>query len=447
MPRTTIRRRLPVHAGSALLLACTALVLGLQRPALAAPVTADPAAAAAGWLTTQLVDGDHIEVGFDGQSFPDYGLTADTILALAAAGVGGDFSTAATDYLEANVELYVGAADGVDDPDGEYYAGSLAKTILVSAVTGRDATDFGGVDLLSRLLSTETPEGRFSDVSQFGDFSNNIGQSLAVLALVRVAPDELSGAAPAFLVAQRCSDGGANDGNVPLSIGAKPCAGESISIDTTGFAIQALLAADLDEAASAGLSFLAGQQADDGGFSDLGAENSNSTGLAAQALRVGGLDDPADAAVSWLRDRQVGCSAPPEQQGAIAFTDGPDGQPLFDDRATRATSQAIPGIVGVGLLDIDAAGSTAEAPRLDCHTTPSPSPTPTPSDPGPTASPSPTGGPTPTDPGPTAGPTASAPGLPVTGTDIGPLLGVAAGSLLIGGVLLLVSRRRTGVHR
>lgn len=454
MDPTSLSGRRSARVGMALLVVTTGLVLGAPGPALAAPVSSDPAEAAAGWLSSQLVDGDHIEVVIDlngdgeitdDERFPDYGLTADTIIALAAAQVGGDSSTAAADYLEANVELYVGAAEAVGDPGGEYYAGALAKTLLVAAVTGRDPSRFGGVDVLSRLLFTETPEGRFSDVSEFGDFSNNIGQSLAVLALHRVSPGDLSAEAARFLADQQCLDGGPQDGNIPLTIGADACAAVSASIDTTSFAVQAFQAIDDGPSVGPAVDFLLRSQDDDGGFSDLGVTNANSTGLAAQALSSGErAEQAAAAAVQWLVDRQLGCTAPPEQQGAIAFTDAPEGAPLFDDRATRATVQAVPGIAGVGLAEVDATGSSADAPRLDCQDA---TPSPTPTDPGPTPSPTPTGVPTPTDPGPTAGPTASGPGLPVTGTDIRPLLGIGGASLLLGGVLLLAARRRAGQHR
>ncbi|MBA2388793.1 MAG: LPXTG cell wall anchor domain-containing protein [Geodermatophilaceae bacterium] len=471
MPRLRSLRRPAGTSGAVLLatgLAATGLLVGWPGSALAAPVTTDPAQAAAGWLAAQFVDGDgdgvgdHMEVTIDlngdgeitdDERFPDYGLTADSVVALAAAGVAGEASTAASDYLEANVELYVGDADvdddGVDDPDGEYYAGALAKTLLIAAVTGRDGADFGGVDLVSRLLFTETPDGRYSDVSEFGDFSNSIGQSLAVLALARTAPDELSAEAKTFLAGQQCADGGPQDGNVPLTLGADACAAEAASVDTTSFAVQALRAIDFGQSVDPALDFLLRSQDDDGGFSDLGVTNANSTGLAAQALGPGERDDEAvEAAVQWLLSRQLGCATPPEQQGAVAFTDGPDGTPVFDDRAARATVQAVPGIVGVGLSDVDAAGSSAAAPRLDCGPAPSPSPGPPPTDPGPTATSTPTApGPTPSDPGPTAGPAPTGPGLPVTGTAISEMLLFAGAVMVLGAGLLLATRRRAGLHR
>lgn len=444
--------------GGLLLVASAGTLLAWPSPASAAPVTSDPAAAAAGWLSTRLVDGDHIEVEIDlngdgeitdDERFPDYGLTADTVLALAAAGVGGESIEAATDYLAANVEAYVGDGDtnddGVDDPDGEYYAGALAKTLLVTAVTGRDGTDFGGVDLQSRLLSLELPSGRFADVSAFGEFSNNVGQSFAALALVRTAPDLLSPAAAAFLSGQQCTDGSRLDGNVPVRIGGDPCAEDSLSIDTTSFATQALFASQEDVAAQAGIELLLRWQDADGRFSDMGVYNANSTGLGAQALRVGGEDEQADRAVSWLLTYQLDCAAPAEQQGAIAFTSD-DLEPVYDDRAARSTAQALPGLVGVGLLDITADGAAAGTERLDCQGTPTTTPTATAT---PTASssspPTSSTAPPPTS---TAVPSSSPPpGLPNTGTAVGPLLGLGGGSLLVGGGLLLAGRRRNGAHQ
>lgn len=426
-----------------------------SAPAENAAVTSDPAEVAAGWLASQLVDGNHmvVEIDLNGdgeitddERFPDYGLTADTIIALASAGVGGESISAATDYLAANIELYVGDADidddGVDDPDGEYYAGALGKALLVTAVTGRDGTDFGGVDLLARLLSTETPTGRFSDVSAFGDFSNNVGQSFAALALTRTAPALLSPAAQGFLPGQQCRDGGPRDGNVPVTIGGDPCAAEAASVDTTSIAAQAMTATGETAAATAGVDFLLAAQDSDGGFSDMGLANANSTGLAAQALRVGGPDAAADAAVGWLLELQIGCLAPAEQQGAIAFTAGPDGQPVYDDRAPRATAQATAGLAGVGLAAVTAEGADPAAPRLDCDdTTPSPTPTATSS-----APPSGTTSAPPAPPTATAPPT-SPPGLPNTGTAVVPLLALGLGSLGLGGGLLLAGRRRSGAHR
>ena len=87
-------------AASAALLALLTVFAVVASPAQAAPPTTDdPAAAAAGWLARQFVTGDHLETAFDGQSFPDAGLTLDAVLGFAAAGVAGDSADAAMAWV------------------------------------------------------------------------------------------------------------------------------------------------------------------------------------------------------------------------------------------------------------------------------------------------------------------------------------------------------------
>lgn len=384
------------------------------------PLTTDPADAAAGWLTGELTDGDHLATEFDlngdgiitpDEIFPDYGLTADAILAFSAAGSAGIAADAATDYLAANVTGYAG------DGTAESYAGSLAKLILVADVMGRDPTDFGGRDLIAELVAREQPTGRFSDASAFpppNDFSNTITQSLAVIALDRVTPASLSTTAVDYLVGQQCADGGYNS---LLEIPA--CAGE---VDTTSFALQALDAVGRTAVVQTATAYLLAQQATDGSFSAPGfgtppvaTANSNSTGLAAQALRVVGDDDAADDAVSWLLDRQMGADAPQEQQGAFAF----DATGFDPANATRATTQAVLGVAGVGFTDL-VAPTDPLAYGLDVGG----------------------GGVLPPPPG-----VAPPPQLPATGAAPGGLFEVGIGLLALGIAASVLARRRTDTRR
>ncbi|HVC73226.1 MAG TPA: hypothetical protein VNC85_05580, partial [Mycobacteriales bacterium] len=156
-------------AASAALLALLTVFAVVASPAQAAPrTTDDPAAAAAGWLARQFVDGDHLETAFDGQSFPDAGLTLDAVLGFAAAGVAGDSADAAMAWVgqPANLETYVG--NGTTDS----FPGALAKLSLSAQVQGLEPTTFGSgrVDLLARLRALITPSGRFSDKSSFVPF-------------------------------------------------------------------------------------------------------------------------------------------------------------------------------------------------------------------------------------------------------------------------------------
>lgn len=415
-PRTTSVVALALLPLLAVLLSPTAA--GAAPPT--SPTTTDPADAAVGWLTGELVDGDHLTTSFDldgngvidplTEVFPDYGLTADAVVAFAAAGSAGDAANAATDYLAANVASYAG------DGSAESYAGSLAKLLLVASIMNRDPADFGGRDLVSDLLAREQqPSGRFADASAFGDFSNAITQSLAVLALGRVDPASISTAAVDYLVAQQCADGGFNS-----VLDSPGCTGE---VDTTAIAVQALDATDRAAAVTAATTYLLSQQAADGSFAAPGfgsppvlTYNSNSTGLAAQALRSLGEDAAADSAVSWLLDRQVGTDGPPEQWGAIAF----DTAGFDPASAPRATAQAVPGLAGVGFAGL-AAPTDPLAYGLQAPLPP------------------PGGG------GPPGGPGAGVPPpeLPATGTAPRGLVEVGLGLLGLGIAATVLGRRRT----
>jgi len=423
MSYVTVSRARSRRYGRAALVAVLALLTFLLSPSGAgaapptAPLTTDPVDAAAGWLTGEFVDGDHLatEIDLNGDGvidpvtevFADYGLTADAIFAFSAAGSAGDAANAATDYLEANVAGYTG--DGVS----ESYAGSLAKLILVADIMGRDPTDFGGQDLITRLLAQQAADGRFSDVSAFGDFSNPIGQSLAIIGLERATAAGAPAAAVDFLVSVQCADGG-----FVSDLNTLPCAtGE---VDTTAFAVQALLVAGRD--VTDALAFLIGQQAADGSFATPGfgnppvtTANSNSTGLAAQALRVLGAENAAEDAVTWLLDRQVGAGGPQEQQGAFAF----DATGFDPANATRATTQATLGVAGIGFIDL-IAPTDPLAYGLDVG-----------------------GGGALPPPPPAGPPPPPAPELPATGTAPGGLLEVGIALLVIGAAVCVLARRRT----
>lgn len=401
--RTAPRRLATVLAATGL--ALTVSLAG--QPAQAATTTTDPAQAAAGWLADQMVDGERFEAVVGDDIFPDQGLTLDAVLAFAAAGAASDHAAAAVAWL-ATPEILDGY---LGYEYGDRFAGAHAKLAFAADVYGLDAASFGGVDVLAELRDLQDGDGRFRDESSFGDFSNVFSQSFAILALAGTA-DGVPAEVSAFLAAEQCADGG-----FPLDFGTDPCVS---GVDTTAMAVQALLAADAGQPAAAGLAWLAEHQEPDGGFVDLPGSpslpvNANSTGLAAQALWAGGLDEAAEAATALLQSLQVGCDGAAAEQGAVTF----DGTGV-DDRAARATAQAVLGLAGVGLAELDGTTAQAEAPRLDCETEPSPSPT--------------------------APPPAGQGGeqLPVTGSSALALTGV--GLLLVGagGFAVWTVRRRTG---
>jgi len=428
-------------AASAALLALLAVLTVVASPAQAAPPTTDdPGAAAAGWLSRQFVDGDHLETAFNGQKFPDAGLTLDGVLGLAAAGVARDTAGAAMVWVgePANLETYVG------NGTTESFAGALAKLSLTAQVQGLDATRFGSakVDLLARLGARITASGRFTDKSSFGDFSNGFSQSYAVLALVRAG--SVPPSAVSFLAGSACPDGG-----FPLHFDQPTCTPDP---DTTSLAAQALAAAGDGAAATAGIRWLASDQRADGSFgggeSSTGP-NANSTGLAGQALRAAGSTAAAGRAAAYLRSLQSGCTAAVARRGAIAF----DRTGFDASNAARATTQALLGLSGPGLLTLDGTSAEPEAPELACAAPPTssapathPTPTPTRSSTAPTSAAPTTAAPTSQSavpvPAPSTSPAAFGGTLPNTGASPLPVVWIGLGLLAAGTALLFLGRRR-----
>ncbi|MEH0819665.1 MULTISPECIES: peptidase [unclassified Micromonospora] len=326
--------------------------LTLTTPALAAPERAGATRpeAAAGWLARQLVDGERFEAVFDGVAYPDQGLTLDAVFAFAAAGAADDYGADAVAWVtRPDVrDGYVG--DGVS----EAYAGATAKLALAVQVRGGDPADVGGVDLIARLRSLQTPAGRFSDRSAYGDYSNAFSQSFALLTLARTA-DGAPPAAAAWLAATRCPDGG-----YPLLPAQPVCVSD---VDATALATQALRAAQRPADAAAGLRWLVSVQGVDGGFTDVaGTPNANSTGLAAQALHDGGRTLAWARARAFLAGLQVGCAGAQADRGAVDF----DGGGFDPATAPRATAQAVLGLAGTGYARLSAAGAEPGAPALAC---------------------------------------------------------------------------------
>ena len=325
------------------------LSLSLFGTASSAAAPTNRANAAAGWLARQMVNGDHFEATFGDFTFPDQGLTLDAVFAFAATKSADDFGARALTWL-AQPDILSGY---IGDGAVESYVGSTAKAALAVQVRGGDPTVFGWVDLITALRALQTPSGRFSDRSAFGDFSNVFGQSFAILALGRTVAGAPAAAA-SFLVSTRCADGG-----YPVFFDTSPCVGD---VDATAMAAQALMVAHRPVEAQRALTFLVGVQQADGSFVDDGVANANSTGLAAQALFAGARLVAGAKAHHFLGTLQVGCAGAVADRGAIAFSAAG-----FDpSTAVRATAQGTLGLAGVGFRSLSSAGSTSGAPTLTC---------------------------------------------------------------------------------
>jgi hypothetical protein len=331
-------------------------------------------------------------------TFDDTGLTIDSYLAFAAADVSGESAAKVLTWFGGPgiIAGYIG--DGTD----ESYT-LVAKLALLVEVAGQDPTSFHGIDLIARLQALLAPSGQYTNISEFADFSNTFTQSFAILTLARADGVTVPPSAVSFLAGVQCGDGGFPTSFVPDD------GTECTSLpDTTAMVVQALLAGGDTANANEGVTWLVNHQAGDGGFG-----NANSTGLAAQALRVAGKNAAADKAVAYLRTLQVGCDGVEANRGAIAFTPLDATKPASGFQvgtAPRATAQAILGLVGTGLLTLEADTLEREAPTLtvDC---PLPPP-------------------------------AAAPILPATGSPLTVVLWLAGGLLAVGTSLLLLVRVR-----
>lgn len=345
------------------LVAACLVALGLSSAEAESPETpvlteAQLSSSAAGWLATQMVDGDHFETVFGDTAYPDQGLTIDALLGFAAAGSAGDAAGRAMDWLSqpGTVSGYIG--DGVNDS----YAGATAKLALAAQVSGVDPTAVGGVDLIARLTALEDASGHFADASAWGDYSNTIGQSLAVIVLSRHPGSGPSAASLDFLEAAQCPDGGFG-----LELAPQP---ESCSsgVDTTAFAMQALLSAGRADAVADAVAYLLSAQQVGGGFATAGSgtPNANSTGLAAQALGMAGRTSEASSAQAFIQTLFQGCDSPLDDRGAIAF----DASGFDPVAATRATPQAILGLSTQSLVDLSIEGAAPGIATLDCRGVP-----------------------------------------------------------------------------
>ena len=291
----------------AFVVAASAALLLLVAAAVGAPVSSGAATSstpmlpqvsaatgAATWLATQLTPSGFVSGTTPGTV--DYSGTVNTLLALAAANVDLPLARTGLAYMEANANAYI-AAEGSDGP------GQLSLLILAAHALGANPANFGGTNLVARLLATEQTTGpnvgRFGTDAQVPDFDAGAydqGLALAALRAVGMAAPSVS---VSWLQATQCPDGGwvAPD---PVT---NPCSGdpgafEGPDTNTTALALQGLAAQGglTPSLTNSALSFLqAGQNADGGWAYDPNAPDNtqtsdpNSTSLVIQALLALGL--------------------------------------------------------------------------------------------------------------------------------------------------------------
>jgi len=346
-------KRLVASGALALLLGTAAVV----APVAASATTPQPnlpqtasAQAAARWLAGLITPGGFIPSA-NNSSVPNLDATANTVLALASAGVRHTKAALALTYLELHVNDYVTVAS-VDGP------GKLALLILDAHAMNASPTSFGGTNLVNRLLATQRLTG--ADTGLFGaqdpsfDGAYRQGLSLAALAIAGKTSGSAVTAGDAWLTGQQCPDGGWTS----YITTSNPCNGRPVNFagpdtNSTALAVQGLEAqhALTPTAAGAALQFLARAQDADGGWSyepnthnAPGVSDPDSTALVLQALLSLGAS-PSSAMftkgssgpVATLINFQITSGT---GIGALAFPGIPGANQL-------ATYQAAPALAGV----------------------------------------------------------------------------------------------------
>ena len=262
------------------------------------------------------------------------------MLALAAAGVDASTAEDGLTYLEAHSADYI-PADGSDGP------GPLSLLILDAKALGADPTNFGGINLVARLLATEQTSGPdaglFGTEAQLGAYDAGTydqGFSLSALKAANVSAD---GPARTWLVDQQCPDGG---WALP-DIATNTCTEDpttftgpdtnSTSLALQGLAAQGALTSSIRDNA---LTFLHGAQNTDGGwgYQPTNPSDPDSTALVMQGLLAMG-QVPTSSTLATLLSFQIATGA---DAGALTF---PGGDPTTGN--VIATYESVPALAGL----------------------------------------------------------------------------------------------------
>ncbi len=364
-------------ASAVAVLALAVASTSVTRPA-SAQVTSQSEATVLGarWLAAQLTPEGYVEGLFSPGPDPD--ATRDVAFTLAATGLEEDAFALALSWLTANIEEVIAPES---EPDGP---GTLGVLIMIAVATGEDPTNFGGVNLITRLNGTLglLEPGLFG--ASDPTFDGVLRQSLALLGL-DAAGASANPAAITWLEDQQCVAGE----SAPESLGgfpayrnpAVPCPAPDVmnyagaETDATAVALQWLVRNQGSSAPRTlqALEFLGTIQSATGGFPWYAGDvdSTNSTALAIGGLlAVGGQDGAAQAAIAWLEDQQLGCDSPDAGAFTSSYSDG-----AADQFATR---QAVLGVAGVTVpLGLTAWSSTSD-PCAPPGPGPEPSPSPAP---------------------------------------------------------------------
>ncbi len=317
----TLRRRRPLIVAATLVLSLTLLV-GLVPATSAVETQSDAAADAVSWLRSQQLDNGAFP-GFSGDADPS--LTADAIVALAAAGIDPASVTSASGNDPVSYLRSV-ADEAVEDPGA---AGKVIVSLYAAEGPELDARDVNGIDLIAAIVDGYDVEA--------GTYGQGLFFSAYAILGLSIVGEPLEPAAIQTLL-----DGQTSDGS--WSFTADPEAGTGDS-NTTAIVIMALVAAGAgQQAIQHGLDYIASVQTADGSIAfdntaDPLVGDANSTAIAVQAYIAAGRD-PAMMANG---DAVAALAAFQQPSGALTWQQAIPEDNLF------ATVQGIPALLGQAL--------------------------------------------------------------------------------------------------
>ncbi len=275
-----------------------ALLLVLSLAFVPAPAQASSITSAADWLESQ----QRPSGGFPADSGGEAGaeMTAWAMLGLAAAGRNpldlASGGKSPVDFLRSHLSEL-----------GD--AGDVARTILALEAAGVDPRQFGGEDLVARLLGERSKNGSYQGWPATSAF--------AVLALRAAGATDATAPTIEWLRNAQGKDGGW--GNLPRDAGTAEITGAVLQVLTPG-----------SEASDHGLSYLREGKRPNGGFAPGNnlAANAQATAWASQGLLAVGKD-PADfgkgkSSFTYLRGLQAAdghfLQAPGQEGSAVWIT-------------------------------------------------------------------------------------------------------------------------------
>lgn len=330
----------------------------------------DAARYGAGYLARQITANGGYLAPFGS---PDDGNTAYAVVALTAAGVGGNASRSAIAYLKTRI------ADGLTDSSGADNAGTLANLVLAAVAAGENPRAFGGTtdahNLVARLQATRRTSG--PDRGLFGaadptyDGAYRQGLALTALKAAGVAPTNVA-TAEAWLERQQCADGLWASYRADTAV---PCSAADLATfsgpdtNSTALAVEGLEAYGSAPMRWKTLAALGAVQSTDGGFPFLAAPGQasepNSTAVVIQALVATGSKPTWGRWVKGGRNPyqalsayQLGCGDTTGDRGAYYY-------PGSRTANVLATVQAVPAQVGAS-LPVTHQATRPGAPTLSC---------------------------------------------------------------------------------